>query len=1013
MIRAMRIGHFLSVSVLLLFCARVSAAESVSYNRDIRPILAANCFDCHGPDEGHRKAKLRLDDPESAFRDRDGMQAIAPGHPEASESVRRLLTKDADDVMPPPKTGRTLTRQQIDLVRRWIGEGARYEKHWAFTPITRPQPPEPPAGMEVPQAIDRFVLARLQREGLKPAPSADPYALLRRVSLDLTGLPPTVEEADRFAADPSPAAYEQVVDRLLASPRFGEHWARMWMDLARYADTKGYEKDQPRTIWRYRDWLIDAFNTDMPLDRFTTEQLAGDLLPDAMPAQRLATAFHRNTMCNDEGGTDDEEFRVTAVKDRVDTTVQVWMGLTMGCAKCHSHKYDPISHADYYRFYALFNQTADHDRPDDTPTEEMPTAEQSARLATAEARLKTLRADYERPRPELDAERAKWEAELAVASSWFPLVPSRAVSAKGAELGIQSNGAVLVNGTHPETDLFTLALEAPATGGSLTALRLEALTHAALPQQGPGRHKPDPNFVVSELRVKRAGDAGAPVRLQKARADYAQDNWPADAAFDGKGDTGWAISPQKGKPHALVVEFAEPVPAGTRLVIEIEQNYAKLQLGHFRISANREPPASLGPTNFVLAAFAAKSRDARSADEQKQLDDAFRAQHPATKELSRQVAEAAKTVDAARASLPRIPVMKELAAGKQRTTKIHQRGNFLDPGDEVKPAVLEAFGPMPAGAPTNRLGVAQWIMAPENPLTARVMANRFWARFFGVGLVESEEDFGLQGMNPTHPDLLDWLAVELRDTDRWSVKKFCRTIVLSATYRQSSRVEARKLKIDPRNLLLSRGPRFRLSAESVRDQALAASGLLSGKIGGPSVMPPQPPGIWKAAYSSLKWESPEGEDRFRRGLYTFLRRTSPYPALTTFDAGSGELCTIRRIRTNTPLQALVTLNDPAFVEAAGALALRMADLAENRRDDAIAHGFRRLLLRAPAKTELSQLGDLYERMQKDYRAKPEEARALLASARVAATSVDGEPRLAALITVANVLLNLDEAMTKP
>lgn len=741
--------------------------EPVDFSKNVRPLLARTCFACHGRDEEARKAELRLDVRKEAV----AAGAIEPGDADSSELVSRIESTEPELMMPPPGSGHSLSGTERRLLRTWIEQGAKYEEHWAFTPPRKAPLPDVEHADWPRHAIDRFVLARLETEGLTSADEADRYRWLRRVSLDLTGLPPTPEEADAFARDERDDAYERVVDRLLESSAYGEHWARMWLDLARYADTKGYEKDRPRTIWPYRDWVIDALNRDLPYDQFTLEQLAGDLLPK-VPAQRtenpeLATAFHRNTMTNDEGGTDNEEFRVAAVKDRVDTTMQVWMGLTMGCAKCHSHKYDPIEIDEYYGFYALFNQTEDADRTDDAPLISVPTADQSRRIAKLEADLK---------------------------------------------------------------------------------------------------------------------------RQRDAKAEQS----------------------------------------------EIETTQKKLA--------------------------------------------------------------------AARKAAAQVPVMRELAADKQRTTRLHTRGNFLDPGDPVDPGVPEAFGEWPEDAPRNRLGVARWLFHPRNPLTARVAVNRIWARLMGTGIVETEEDFGTQGTPPSHPELLDWLAVDFRENG-WSTKQLIRTIVLSSTYRQAGLVTEEKLAKDPNNRLLSRGPRFRLPAETIRDQALAVSGLLTRKVGGPSVMPPQPAGVWKSTYNASKWVDATGPDRYRRGLYTFRKRTSPYPPMLAFDAGSGEVCQVRRIRTNTPLQALVTLNDPAFVEAAGALATRMSETPGDT-SARVTRGFRLVLVRPPSDRERDRLVSLYGSLATDFANDPAAAKELLVSAGLET----GDP---ALVAVANVLLNLDETLTKP
>lgn len=750
-----------------------AADEPVSFNRDVRPILAKNCFACHGPDEGTREADLRLDTAAGATAVRDGRRALVSGRPEESELIARIESDDPDVVMPPADSGHELSSHEKALLRRWISEGGEYNVHWSFTQPVKAELPTVKQDAWPKHAIDHFVLAKPEAQQLSPSVTADRYRLIRRVSLDLTGLPPTPEEADAFVADVSDDAFEKVVDRLLTKETYGEHWARMWLDLARYADTKGYEKDRHRDIWKFRDWVINALNRDMPYDQFTIEQLAGDLLPATSSEQKLATAFHRNTMTNDEGGTDNEEFRVAAVKDRVDTTMQVWMGLTMGCAKCHSHKYDPISQRDYYSLYAIFNQTADADRSDDAPVLPLPTEEQARQIAEIETAIRSL--------------------------------------------------------------------------------------------QEQQKETPDDSL---EAMIK---------------------------------------------------------------------------------------------------------------ERQKQLT-------------------------AVRNSITKTPIMKELLDGKRRETRLHQRGNFLDPGDKVEPAVLGLFGSPDGDLPMNRLGVARWIVQADNPLTARVMVNRVWARLFGIGLVETEEDFGTQGMMPSHPQLLDWLAVDFREGG-WSIKRLVRTIVLSATYQQSTVVDAEKLAADPRNILLSRGPRFRLSAETVRDQALAVSGLLTQKVGGPSVMPPQPDGVWKSTYNALKWIDATGSDRYRRALYTYWKRTSPYPAMITFDAGSGEVCQIRRVRTNTPLQALVTLNDPAYVEAAGALARRMNDVA-GASSEKIRRGFRLALIRPPSEGEAARLLEVYEALFADYANDSAAAEKLVKAANLASGD-------AAMIAVANVLLNLDETLMKP
>jgi hypothetical protein len=765
----------------------VEAVAKVDFNREIRPILAKNCFVCHGTDESSRAKGLRLDLREAATAAlEDGETAIVPGDPDASALLLRVTEEHDTLRMPPRKVGPRLSQSEVELLRRWIAQGAGYETHWALVPpVAHPGPAVQNQGW--PRGpIDRFILARLEAEGLTPNPEADPYTLLRRLSLDLRGLPPTPEEVRRFLneRENDPLAYERAVDRFLDDPAYGEKWARMWLDLARYADSAGYGSDPLRpNMWRYRDWVIDAFNRNLPYDEFTLWQIAGDLLPSASLEQRMATAFHRNTMTNTEGGTDDEEWRVAAVKDRADTTMQVWMGLTLGCAKCHSHKYDPITQTEYYQFYAFFNQTADADRPDESPVIPAPT-------------------------PESEAAQQSFEAKLT-------------------------------------------ALKAKLT--------------------------------------------------------------------------------------------AKPVP------------------------------------------------DAAGADAIKKEIEALEKQKP---------------------QAPTLPVLVELPAAQHRTTRLLRKGNFLEPAEEVTAGVPASLHPLAPGAPADRLALARWLVDRRNPLTARVAVNRFWSQIFGTGLVETEEDFGTQGENPSHPELLDTLAVDFMESG-WNVKSLLRRIVCSASYRQASRPSPEALAKDPKNRLLSRAPRYRLEAEMVRDQALALSGLLARQVGGPSVFPPQPDGLWQAAFNGQRtWSTSAGSDRHRRGLYTFWRRTVPYPSMAAFDAPSREICAIRRVRTNTPLQAFVTLNDPVYVEAAQALARRIVREGGRSTADRARFGLSLCLVRPPAEGSVQTVVALFD-----------DALARYKNDRAAAVSLATEPigplpdgldpaELAAWTTVANVLLNLDGVLTK-
>lgn len=1010
----MILAVLLSASVLH---AEEPATKPVSFERDVRPILARYCYECHGPDEEHRKAELRLDTKDGAFARHEDHSAFVAKNVEESEAFQRIISTDDTERMPPRKSGKTLTPVQIDILKRWIEQGATWNSHWAFEkPVRHPLPrvSDPNWGRN---DIDNFVLARLDQEGLKPSPEADRYTLARRVALDLTGLPPSPELMAEYLKDQSPEAYEKLVDRLLQSSAYGERWTRMWLDLARYADTRGYEKDRTRTIWRYRDWLIDAFNADLPYDQFTREQLAGDLLTDPTSDQLLATAMHRNTMVNEEGGTDDEEFRVAAVKDRVDTTIQVWMGLTMGCAKCHSHKYDPLPQREYYQFLAFFNQTADSDRGDEFPTAPTPTKEQAVELKRINAEIAMLQQRLDTPTPELEAAQATWEESARLIRGWSRLKPQTMTAASGSAMKVLDDGSIRVDGVGPAKEKYTLTF--PYSSTRLTGLKLDVIPDKSLPRGGVGRSLNDGNFVLTGIQVSIKSKSGTvtEVPLARAEADFAQDNYPVAHAIknDDPQKHGWAVSPQQAKPHTAVFVVGEPrdISDAEELTItldhQFEFSYPGFSIGRFRVSTtDTESPSLKEEIPDSIIALLQVPTDQRTADQKRQVFQHFSQLTPLTQALRNEIAKqrgelaANKPVDT--------PILRELTADRQRVTNIHVRGNFLERGEAVTAAVPTAFHPFPADAPKNRLGVAKWLTDPNNPLTARVAVNRFWAQFFGIGLVESQEDFGIQGLPPSHPELLDWLATEFMH-QAWSMKRLCKVIVMSATYRQSSRVTAELMERDRFNRLLARGPRFRLEAEMLRDQALAVSGLLSRKMYGPSVMPPQPDGIWRSTYNLDKWKTSSGEDKYRRGLYTFIKRTSPYPSMITFDGPSREICTIRRINTNTPLQALVLLNDPVYVEAAQALARRMARQGDSI-EERLAVGFQAALIRPPQPRELDALRKLYEQRLKFYQHDPAAAEQMAIQPQGPADTGFDLSELAALTAVSNVILNLDELVTR-
>ncbi len=981
-----------SFGVLLLVNSAASFADdAVRFGRDVLPILSTNCFSCHGPDEHVRKASLRLDLETDAKSPHDSGIPVVPGKIDESTIIQRITSSDPDLMMPPPDSHKSLKPEQIEIVKRWITEGGGWGKHWSFEPIQRPVVEL----LKNESAIDVLVSRELERRGLEIGPPVNPHQLARRVALDLTGVPPTLEMADQFAENSDEEAYETLIDQLLASPQFGEHWARVWMDLARYADTKGYEKDLGRTMWPYRDWLINAINADMPLDQMTVEQLAGDLLPNPTAEQLVATAFHRNTMSNDEGGTDDEEFRTIAVKDRVDTTMQVWMGLTAGCAKCHTHKYDPISQHEYYSLYAIFNQTQDADRYDDAPTFEIPQPENSENRKRLNEQIANLR-------KELTA--AEDAAARREDTRWNFGKLNEVTSTSEATLTVRDDSSIFVDGKSAAEDVYSVSLLLPA--GRHTVLRIEALPEKfADGQVGVGRNPRDPNFVLSELEAELVTESGVErLVLNNSRADYSQPNWPVEAAVDGDLKTGWAVSPRQRERHVAMFNLTRKVPAAdadselkiageppapleleeeATLKLTLRQHYGdSLVLRRFRIS--------------TIGEDAAKVELPQPSADVRRLTDELAASTNELQELNKNV--------------PKIPILRAVDNGKNRVTKVHRRGNFLDPGDEVHAALPAAFHQPSGDGEINRLVLAQWLMSADNTLTSRVWANRIWARIFSAGLVETEEDFGSLGAVPTNPELLDWLAVEYRENG-WSLKKLLKSMVMSRTYRQSSDVSPKLRELDPRNTLLSRGARFRLSAETVRDQSLAVAGLLSTKMGGPPVMPPQPDGLWRSTYNGQKWINAEGEDRFRRALYTYLKRTTPYPSMTTFDGGSGEVCQIRRIRTNTPLQALVTLNDPVYLEAAGALAKRMA-LFDGNSSARAGYGLRLALTRPLADGEVSPLVKLQQDVRQSLMLDAEDAAALVKSTGTAAPEGMSNAEFASWIVVANTILNLDEFLTR-
>jgi hypothetical protein len=930
-------GACLVVLVIVQLAIAVPAgAASPDFARDVRPVLSNRCFKCHGPDEGNREAGLRLDVRDEAMRELDsGARAIVSGRPLDSELVARITSRDPDLVMPPPHTKVVLSDEEKRILTDWIAAGAEYRPHWAFEKPARPAvPPVAKAGWPR-NPIDRYVLARLEHEGLSPSREADRATLSRRVFLDLTGLPPSPADLDAFVADAAPDAYERLVDRLLASPRYGERWARRWLDLARYADTNGYEKDRERTIWPYRDWGIRACNDDMPFDLFTVRQIAGDMLPESGIEDIIATGFHRNTMINEEGGIDPLEFRYLAMVDRVGTTGAAWLGLTTACAQCHTHKYDPITHTDYFGLMACLDNADEPEWiiPGDDRRNQIEAVTRQIEEEWSGLPGKWPRAVEPPAVPIDEAKRAMavaarfdaWNREESEKAIEWQVARPTATKTTMPHLVVRSDGSILGSGDITKSDVYEIELA--ASDKPVRAIRLEVLPDESLPRHGPGLcwyEGPKGDFFLSEFEVTAARSRVAIAKATDSFSGqaFAGGKGSAAATIDGEMSSGWTTNGDQGRPHAAVYQFAEPVPAGTPLLIAMrfERHYA-CPLGCFRLSVTDEENAEARGHVAPVEAALVKPASARSDVERASIFRGFLAVAP-------ELAEPIKHIRGLEASLctgPSSLVLKERPADNSRKTFRRHRGEFTQPREEVNPAVPAFLPQLPADEKANRLALARWLVSPDNPLTARVAVNRQWQAFFGRGIVATLDDFGYQGDPPSHPELLDWLAVTfvepagMGDGMSWSMKNLHRLIVTSATYRQDSVATPAMVERDPKNVLLARGPRVRLEAEVIRDSMLEAAGLLSKKMYGPGVRPPQPEGVTEVAYGSPKWNSSSGEDRHRRSIYTYQKRTAPFAFTTTFDGPTGEACIPRRDVSNSPLQALTLLNDPMFVEVSRAL----------------------------------------------------------------------------------------------
>jgi len=1007
---------------------RADEPTRISFNRDIRPILSNNCFFCHGQDNANRKAELRLDTEEGQRAN----HVVVPGSLDESLLIERILSVAPDVVMPPPDSNKALSTKDKELLKRWVVEGAAFEKHWSWIAPKRTQPNMGSSS----NPIDAFILEKLDEQGLKASPEADRTTLIRRVTLDLTGLPPTLEEVDNFLSDKSETAYEKVVDRLLQSPHFGERIALPWLDAARYADTHGYQKDNHRSMWPWRDWVVNAINQNMPFDQFTIEQLAGDLLPNANDLQRIATGFHRNHRINAEAGSIEEEYLAEYAADRLDTTATVWLGLTVGCARCHDHKFDPITQKEYFQLFAFFNNIdekgVDGVGPSPTPQMTVSVPGLDAELARQRVRVAELGNRLAERADELRQDRLAWEervsAILDTAMSdtlWIVPEPTELMSANKMNFTVLSDRSVLVHGDNPLNDVQSIRI--PIESGWTRAIRLEALPHESLNQAAFARSF-DGSFVLSgfEVELNERDQAARKLEIRSAIAASSRLSWSVAGCLDQNTNTGWSTDPNlpanQHRALFLLDQSIEGKPGSyltLRLRYEAKEEQSIIGRFRFALSSSDQPvlesddwfPSSLVEAVRVLPGH-------RTAEQQQQLVDVFLRLSTdtllKTLRLQREQAEQHEKELLERSTV-NIMVMKELDT--PRDTFIHLRGAYDKPGERVVASTPASLPGIEKKRLLNRLDLARWIVDRNHPLTARVAVNRYWQMYFGTGLVKTTEDFGTQGEWPSHPELLDWLASEFIDSN-WDVKAMQRLMVLSQTYRQSSKTNPRALELDPENRWLSHGPRFRLAAHLLRDQALSVSGLLVPALGGPPVKPYQPAGLWEGVAginsNTTRYRQDTGSSLYRRSIYTYWKRAVPPPSMMIFDTADREVCSVKRRLTNTPLQALTMLNDPTYVETARALASQSMGLSSQFESDADVTQwmFRRILARSPDAAENQQLQGSLVNYRVHFQRLPSAAQELI---HVGESPVDAgldAIELAARTTLVSLILNLDETLTK-
>jgi len=1033
-------SRLFGVVCFILFTASARAdgdPVAATFEKDVLPVLKARCFSCH--DGRKQTAALRLDVRSRAFASGESLKkSIVPGKPRESELLKRLVTK-TDEKMPP--SGERVTEEQIKHMESWIAAGAKWPNalanepganHWAFTA------PKRPAVVFVNlHPIDGFVHDRLKKEGLNPSPEADKPTLVRRLYLDLIGLPPTPKEVDEFLADRSPRAYENLVEKLLASPHYGERWARLWLDAARYADSDGFEKDKPRSVWFYRDWVINAFKRDLPYDRFIIEQIAGDLLPKPTQDQLVATGYLRNSMVNEEGGIDPEQFRMEAMFDRLDAIGKGVLGLTVQCAQCHTHKYDPISHAEYYKLFAFLNNAHES-------TATVYTIEEQMRRAEVVSKIREHEHELKHKSPDWASRLAEWEKTVRKsATPWRIATPINLDGSGGQKNYLLNDGSILAAGYSPskDTSVYTIPSDTP-----VSAIRLELLNDPSLPRGGPGRAVQTGLFALTECTVTAAPKDGSanpvPVKIASAAADAEATERPLEPHFadkttrkrvigpiafaiDGKDDTAWSTDIGPGRsnvPRTAVFTFEKPVsfPKGTVFTIKLVQNHGGWNsndnqtnnLGRFRFSFTEAEKPSADAVPTLVRAVLEKPTAERTPADDTVVFAHWRMTVPELKGVNDTIERLWQTHPVGSTQL----VLQERA--EPRTTFVLKRGDFLKPTEKVTPGVPAVLHPFPADAPANRLGFARWLVDSKSPTTARAFVNRVWQAYFGTGLVGTAEDLGTQGDLPTHPELLDWLACEFMQptfgekAEPWSIKHLHRVIVTSATYRQSSKMTPELASKDPTNRLLARGARFRPDAEIIRDIALTAGGLLNPAIGGPSVYPPVPEFLMlpPTSYGTKFWPVTTGPDRYRRSLYVFRFRSVPYPVLQAFDAPNGDFACVRRSRSNTPLQALTTLNEPIFVESARGLALKALSNGGKTDGEKLTDALRCCVSRMPSDKELSILLTLLVKQREHFQGEATKPADLLGDVKFPHAVPAFEA--AAWVAVARVLLNLDETLTK-